>query len=82
VAAIGPSEYLASAFPRQGYLALPLDPWAAAAELEQALADDDRLRSLAAAGHADCLASHLWDHCARAFLAEVESTAPMELARL
>ncbi len=82
VAAIGPSEYLADAFPRRGYLALSRDSTAAAAELEQALADDDRLRALAAAGHADCMAAHLWDHCAREFLAEVGGAAPAELARL
>jgi glycosyltransferase involved in cell wall biosynthesis len=82
VAAIGPSDYLAAAFPRRGYLALSLDPRTAAAELEQALADDDRLRALAAAGHADCMATHLWDHCAREFLAEVGGAAPAELARL
>lgn len=81
VAAIGASDYLASAFPGQGYLALSLDPKAAAAELEQALADDDRLRALAGAGHADCLAAHLWDHRARTFLAELGSGAPAELAR-
>lgn len=81
VAAIGPSDYLAAAFPTRGYLALPYDAAAAAAALEQALQDGDRLQALAQAGHADCISAHLWDRCAAAILAELNDTAPVELAR-
>jgi glycosyltransferase involved in cell wall biosynthesis len=67
VAANGPNAFLAAAFPG-GYLPLPAEPQEAAAALEAALEDEERLSTVAAAGHASCRAAHLWDHRAGAIL--------------
>ena len=66
-AANGPSGFMAEAFPG-GFLDLPAEPCGAAAALEAALADEERLQAIAATGHAQCLAGHLWDHRAAAIL--------------
>lgn len=71
VAANGPSGFFAAEFPG-GYLALPPEPRAVAAVIESALADETRLQAIAATGHAQCLAGHLWDHRAAAMLRLVE----------
>jgi len=67
VAANGPCAPMAADFPG-GFLPLPAEPGAAAATLEAALADDTRLQQVAAAGHAACLAGHLWHHRAAEIL--------------
>lgn len=72
VAANGPSAPLEAAFP-DGFLALPVEPAAAAAALAAALADEPRLKAVAAAGHAACLAGHLWEHRAAAILRLVDT---------
>ncbi len=67
VAANGPNAALAAAFPG-GFLGLSADPGEAAAALETALADEAGLQATAEAGHAACLAGHLWDHRAAEIL--------------
>jgi hypothetical protein len=67
VAAEGPNAAMDAAFPG-GYLSLPAAPHAAAAALEAALADEARLKAIAEAGHAACLAGHLWEHRAAEIL--------------
>ncbi|HXZ02986.1 MAG TPA: glycosyltransferase [Stellaceae bacterium] len=67
VAAEGPNAAMAAAFPG-GYLDLPADPREAAAALEAALAAEGRLQAIAEAGHAACLAGHLWEHRAAEIL--------------
>ncbi len=67
VAANGPCAPMEVTFPG-GFLALPVEPAAAAAGLEAALADEPRLQAIAAAGHTACLAGHLWEHRAAAIL--------------
>lgn len=67
VAAEGPNAAMAAAFPG-GYLALPVSPREAAAELERALADETALEAVAKAGRAACLAGHLWHHRAAEIL--------------
>lgn len=71
VATDGPNAAMAAAFPG-GFLALPAEPGAAAEALEAALADDRHLEAIAAAGHAACLAGHLWAHRAAAILRLVD----------
>jgi hypothetical protein len=67
VAAEGPNAAMARDFP-DSYLALPAAPREAARVLEAALADEARLEAIAAAGHAACLAGHLWEHRAAEIL--------------
>jgi Glycosyl transferases group 1 len=67
VATNGPSGWLTRTF-SGGLLPLPADIAGAAAMLEAALGDDERLQAIAEAGHRTCIAGHLWDHRAAEIL--------------